>query len=157
MSNPSPKLVMMRFDPRGGWVKPSDQEVSVQEPDVTPAAPSASAVALEIPAKSTAQSIAELGDSIVEVFNSLKLEDPRLQTWDQVNSAIRRMSDKITEQKLLEERLVSIKAEIAGLRSLASELVDSAYQNEGEVPATSKVRVQVAESLNKKISNALKG
>jgi len=157
MSNPSPKLVMMRFDPRGGWVKPSDQEVSVQEPDVTPAAPSASAVALEIPAKSTAQSIAELGDSIVEVFNSLKLEDPRLQAWDQVNSAIRRMSDKITEQKLLEERLVSIKAEIAGLRSLASELVDSAYQNEVEVHATSKVRVQVAESLNKKISNALKG
>jgi len=157
MSNPSPKLVMMRFDPRGGWVKPSDQEVSVQETDVTPAAPSASAVALEIPAKSTAQSIAELGDSIVEVFNSLKLEDPRLQAWDQVNSAIRRMSDKITEQKLLEERLVSIKAEIAGLRSLASELVDSAYQNEVEVHATSKVRVQVAESLNKKISNALKG
>jgi hypothetical protein len=156
MSKPSPKLVMMRFDPRGGWVKPSDEAVHV-EPTGQVEAPAAALPQAEAPAKSSAQSITELGDSIVDVFNSLKLEDPRLQTWEQVNSAIRRMSDKLTEQKLLEERLVSVKAEIAGLRSLASELVDSAYQNEVEVHATSKVRVQVAESLNKKITSALKG
>jgi hypothetical protein len=156
MSKPSPKLVMMRFDPRGGWVKPSDEAVHV-EPTGQVEAPAAALPQAEAPAKSSAQSITELGDSIVDVFNSLKLEDPRLQTWEQVNSAIRRMSDKLTEQKLLEERLVSVKAEIAGLRSLASELVDSAYQNEVEVHATSKVRVQVAESLNKKITAALKG
>jgi hypothetical protein len=156
MSKPSPKLVMMRFDPRGGWVKPSDEAVHV-EPTGQVEAPAAARPQPETPAKFLAQSITELGDSIVDVFNSLKLEDPRLQTWEQVNSAIRRMSDKLTEQKLLEERLVSVKAEIAGLRSLASELVDSAYQNEVEVHATSKVRVQVAESLNKKITAALKG
>ena len=156
MSNPSPKLVMMRFDPRGGWVKPSGEAVHVENSGQLEQ-PKAVEPQPEAPAKFSAQSISELGDSIVDVFNSLKLEDPRLQAWDQVNSAIRRMSDKLTEQKLLEERLISVKAEIAGLRSLASELVDSAYQNEVEVHATSKVRVQVAESLNKKITNALKG
>lgn len=156
MSNPSPKLVMMRFDPRGGWVKPSDEAVQV-EASGQAGEPATALPQPEAPAKFSAQSITDLGDSIVDVFNSLKLEDPRLQAWEHVNSAIRRMSDKLTEQKLLEERLVSVKAEIAGLRSLASELVDSAYQNEVEVHATSKVRVQVAESLNKKITNALKG
>ena len=156
MSNPSPKLVMMRFDPRGGWVKPSDEAVHV-EPSGDVQGPAGTLPQPEAPAKFSAQSITELGDSIVDVFNSLKLEDPRLQAWEQVNSAIRRMSDKLTEQKLLEERLVSVKAEIVGLRSLATELVDSAYQNEVEVHATSKVRVQVAESLNKKITSALKG
>ena len=156
MSKTSPKLVMMRFDPRGGWVKPSDEAVQL-EPTGLAEEPATALPQAEAPAKFSAQSITELGDSIVDVFNSLKLEDPRLQAWEQVNSAIRRMSDKLTEQKLLEERLVSVKAEIAGLRSLASELVDSAYQNEVEVHATSKVRVQVAESLNKKITTALKG
>jgi hypothetical protein len=156
MSNPSPKLVMMRFDPRGGWVKPSDEAVHVESAGQAEQA-AATPLEPEAQAKSPAQSITELGDSIVDVFNSLKLEDPRLQAWEQVNSTIRRMSDKLTEQKLLEDRLVSVKAEIVGLRSLASELVDTAYQNEVEVHATSKVRVQVAESLNKKITTALKG
>ena len=154
MSNQTPKLVMMRFDPRGGWVKPSDEKVQVEGDDVslrTKPSP------FEAPAKFSAQAITELGESIADVFNSLKLEDPRLQAWDQVNSAIRQISDKLTEQKLLEDRLLSVKAEIIGLRSLATELVDSAYQNEVEVHATSKVRVQVAESLNKQITSALKG
>jgi hypothetical protein len=154
MSTQSPKLVMMRFDPRGGWVKPSDEKVQVEGDD---APPRAEPTVLEAPAKISAKAITELGESIVDVFNSLKLEDPRLQAWEQVNSTIRRMSDKLTEQKLLEDRLVSVKAEITGLRSLATELVDSAYQNEVEVHATSKVRVQVAESLNKQITAALKG
>jgi hypothetical protein len=145
---------MMRFDPRGGWVKPSDEKVQVEGDDVGLRAKPA---AVEAPDKISAQAIKEIGESIADVFNSLKLEDPRLQAWEQVNSAIRRMSDKLTEQKLLEDRLVSVKAEIAGLRSLATELVDSAYQNEVEVHATSKVRVQVAESLNKQITSALKG
>jgi hypothetical protein len=145
---------MMRFDPRGGWVKPSDEKVEVEGDDVGLRAKPA---AVEAPDKISAQAIKEIGESIADVFNSLKLEDPRLQAWEQVNSAIRRMSDKLTEQKLLEDRLVSVKAEIAGLRSLATELVDSAYQNEVEVHATSKVRVQVAESLNKQITSALKG
>lgn len=156
MSKPSPKLVMMRFDPSGGWVKPGDEGVHV-EPSGEAEEPAAGLPQHESPVKFSAQSINELGDLIVDVFNSLKLEDPRLQAWGQVKSAICRMSDKLTEQKLLEERLVSVKAEIAGLRSLAWELVDSAHQSEVEVHATSKMRVQVAESLNKKITRALKG
>ena len=154
MSHPSPKLVMMRFDPRGGWVKPSDEEFHVQGADLPVRAP---ATVVEVPAKFSADSLTELGDSIVDVFNSLKIEDPRLQVWGQVNSAIRRMSDKLTEQQLLEERLVSVKAEIEGLRSLTSQMVGSAYQNEVDVHATSKVRVQIAEALNKKITKVLKG
>ena len=154
MSNPSPKLVMMRFDPRGGWVKPSEEEFHVQGADLPAKVPVA---VVEAPAKFSAESLTELGDSILDVFNTLKIEDPRLQVWGQVNSAIRRMSDKLTEQQLLEDRLVSIKAEIEGLRSLASEMVGSAYKNEVDVHATSKVRVQVAQALNKKITKALKG
>ena len=154
MSNPSPKLVMMRFDPRGGWVKPSEEEFHVQGADLPAKVPVA---VVEAPVKFSAESLTELGDSILDVFNTLKIEDPRLQVWGQVNSAIRRMSDKLTEQQLLEDRLVSIKAEIEGLRSLASEMVGSAYKNEVDVHATSKVRVQVAQALNKKITKALKG
>ena len=107
MSNPSPKLVMMRFDPRGGWVKPSEEEFHVQGADLPAKVPVA---VVEAPAKFSAESLTELGDSILDVFNTLKIEDPRLQVWGQVNSAIRRMSDKLTEQQLLEDRLVSIKA-----------------------------------------------
>lgn len=153
MSKPSPKLVMMRFDPRGGWVKPSEEAFHVQDSDVPARATTA---VVETPEKSSAESLTELGDSILDVFNTLKIEDPRLQVWGQVNSTIRRMSDKLTEQQLLEDRLVSIRAEIEGLRNLAAEMVGSAYQNEVDVHATSKVRVQVAESLNKKITKALK-
>jgi len=109
------------------------------------------------PVKFSAESLTELGDSILDVFNTLKIEDPRLQVWGKVNSAIQSISKKLTEQQLLEERLVSIKAEIEDLRALASAMVGLAYQNEVDVHATSKVRVQVAESLNKKITKALKG
>ena len=59
-------------------------------------------------------------------------------------------------QKTLEERLASLKMEIEGVRSLAAELVVGAYQSELEVHATSKLRVQIAESLNKKLITALK-
>jgi hypothetical protein len=154
MSEQSPKIVMMRFDPLGGWVKPSDEEFHVQDVDIPAQAP---APIVEIPARFSAESLKELGDSILDVFNSLKIEDPRLQVWDQVNSAIRLMSEKLAEQQLLEDRLISIKVEFEGLRSLASKMVSSAYKNEVDVNATSKVRVQVAEALNKKITNALKG
>ena len=70
MSNPSPKLVMMRFDPRGGWVKPSEEAVHV-EPSVQAEQPEPAATLPqpEAPAKFSAQSITELGDSIVDVFN----------------------------------------------------------------------------------------
>ena len=44
----------------------------------------------------------------------------------------------------------------ADAQHLAAEFVNHAYQNEVEIHATSKVRVQIAESLNQRIKNALK-
>ena len=85
-----------------------------------------------------------------------KINDPRLQAWTQVHAAIRLISGKLQEKKSLENRINELKMEIEGVRTLASELVMGAYQSELEVHATSKLRVQIAESLNEKLINALK-
>ncbi len=166
MTQQNSKLVMMRFDPRAGWVKPSDEQIQFDEE--SPALPvsthedalhaqKAEAVnATATGAHPAAESLTELGASILEVFNSLKLEDPRLAAWDQVNAAIARISDKMNEQKELEKRLHDLSIDIENLRNLASEFVNHAYQNEIEIHATSKIRVQIAESLNQRIKNALK-
>ena len=160
MSQQNPKLVMMRFDPRAGWVQPSEERIEVDEEQ----APSANPASLlrEAPPPSSAakapalESLTELGASIVEVFNSLKLDDPRLEIWTQVNASIEKISEKISEQKLLEQRLHEVAIDIENLRNLTAEFVNHAYQYEVEIHATSKVRVQVAESLNQRIKNALK-
>jgi len=160
MSQQNPKLVMMRFDPRAGWVQPSEQRIEVDEEQ----APSANPAPLlrEAPPPSSAakapalESLTELGASIVEVFNSLKLDDPRLEIWTQVNASIEKISEKINEQKLLEQKLHEVAIDIENLRNLTAEFVNHAYQYEVEIHATSKVRVQVAESLNQRIKNALK-
>ena len=102
------------------------------------------------------ESLTELGASIVEVFNSLKLDDPRLEIWTQVNASIEKISEKINEQKFLEQKLHEVAIDIENLRNLTAEFVNHAYQNEVEIHATSKVRVQIAESLNQRIKNALK-
>ena len=170
MSQQNPKLVMMRFDPRAGWVQPSEehievdeQEAQVRQPKASSQAPSANPAPLlrEAPPPSATkapapESLTELGSSIVEVFNSLKLDDPRLEIWTQVNASIEKISEKINEQKLLEQKLHEVAIDIENLRNLTAEFVNHAYQNEVEIHATSKVRVQVAESLNQKIKNALK-
>lgn len=168
MTTKNSKLVMMRFDPRGGWVQPSEEEVIVDDAaDIAPAKAKpvevkpAQEKSVDVSASASASAsistdvLSELGDSIVDTFNSLKLDDPRLQVWSQVKSTIGRIADKRDEQKLLEQRLQTVKLEIQGLRSLTSELVNFAYQSEVEIHATSKVRVQVAESLNQKIRKAL--
>lgn len=174
MTSKNSKLVMMRFDPRGGWVKPSEEEVIMddaadiapakakpvevkpaQEKSVDVSASASASVGASVGASVSTDVLSELGDSIVDTFNSLKLDDPRLQVWSQVKSTIGRIADKRDEQKLLEQRLQTVKLEIQGLRSLTSELVNFAYQSEVEIHATSKVRVQVAESLNQKIRKAL--
>lgn len=166
MTQQNSKLVMMRFDPRAGWVKPSDEQIQFDEE--SPALPVSThedavraqkAEPVNAPAAGAhpaAESLTELGASILEVFNSLKLEDPRLAAWDQVNAAIARISDKMNEQKELEKRLHDLSIDIENLRNLASEFVNHAYQNEIEIHATSKIRVQIAESLNQRIKNALK-
>jgi hypothetical protein len=152
MTTKNSKLVMMRFDPRGGWVKPTEENVVLEEAaELSPVAVSPP----EASAKVAADTLSELGDSIVDIFNSLKLDDSRLQVWGQVKSTIDRIADKREEQKLLEQRLQTVKLEIQGLRSLTEELVNFAYQSEVEIHATSRVRVEVAESLNQKIKKAL--
>ena len=89
MSQQNPKLVMMRFDPRTGWVKPSEDHMEMYADELQ----KTGGLHQETPLFSTAQpaapeNLAVLGASIVEVFNSLKLEDPRLEIWDQVNATI---------------------------------------------------------------------
>jgi hypothetical protein len=166
MTSKNSKLVMMRFDPRGGWVQPSEEEVIMDDAagiapakakpvEVKPAQDKPANVSVSTSASVSTDVLSELGDSIVDTFNTLKLDDPRLQVWNQVKSTIGRIADKRDEQKLLEQRLQTVKLEIQGLRSLTSELVNFAYQSEVEIHATSKVRVQVAESLNQKIRKAL--
>ena len=151
MANKAVKPAMMRFEPKAGWsdagapvVSMSDYVKQENKPDE------------ESPEQLTAEALVNLGESIQDVFNTLKLNDPRLQAWTQVHAAIRLIGGKLEEQKTLEERLASLKMEIEGVRSLAAELVVGAYQSELEVHATSKLRVQIAESLNKKLITALK-
>jgi len=91
-----------------------------------------------------------------EVFESLKISDPRLQAWTQVNAAIRLISGKLQEKKALEEKISTLQIEIEGVRNLAAELVSNAYRSEQEIHETSKLRMQIAESLSEKLSSALK-
>ena len=91
-----------------------------------------------------------------EVFESLKISDPRLQAWTQVHAAIRLISGKLEEKKSLQERITALETEIEGVRSLAAELVSNAYRSEQEIHETSKLRMQIAESLSEKLTSALK-
>ena len=150
MSNTVKKPAMKRFEPKSGWSDASAPVVSISE-----------YIKSDTQAKSSdeqlsADALVNLGESIQDVFNSLKINDPRLQAWTQVHAAIRLISGKLQEKTTLENRINELKMEIEGVRTLASELVMGAYQSELEVHATSKLRVQIAESLNDKLINALK-
>lgn len=157
MSQQNPQLVMMRFDPQTGWVKPSEEHMHTYTDEVhKTAVPHQETPYFTTPKTEAAENLAVLGASIVEVFNSLKLEDPRLDIWDQVNATIEKIAEKVNEQKILAQQLYEVGIDIENLRNLASEFVNHAYQNELEIHATSKVRLQIAESLQQKIKNALK-
>ena len=45
MSQQNPKLVMMRFDPRAGWVQPSEERIEVDEDEAQVRQPKASSQA----------------------------------------------------------------------------------------------------------------
>lgn len=157
MSEQNPQLVMMRFDPTTGWVKPSEEHIDLSTDEVRKASiPMQDSTTFLMSKTPAADNLAELGASIVQVFNSLKLEDPRLEIWDQVNATIEKIAAKVHEQKLLAQQLYEVGIDIENLRNLASEFVNHAYQNELEIHATSKVRLQIAESLQQQIKNALK-
>jgi hypothetical protein len=156
MAKRSEKPAMMRFEPQSGWSEASGQVISINErirevPDTS--ADSADPSTLEaIPS----DALVDIGESMQEVFESLKISDPRLQAWTQVNAAIRLISGKLQERKTLQERIATLETEIEGVRSLAAELVGNAYRSEQEIHETSKLRMQIAEELSQKLTVALK-
>ncbi|MFN5100158.1 MAG: hypothetical protein ACK5D0_08090 [Burkholderiaceae bacterium] len=158
MAKRSEKPTMMRFEPQSGWSEAPapGQVISINEHmrelrDTS--AESADQSALEAIPSDT---LVDIGESMQEVFESLKISDPRLQAWTQVNAAIRLISGKLQERKTLQERIATLETEIEGVRSLAAELVGNAYRSEQEIHETSKLRMQIAEELSQKLTVALK-
>ncbi len=151
MSDQAAKPTMMRFEPDMGWsaaVAPTVQgeTPSVQEENLPQTSTSLSADAL-----------LNIGESMQDVFEDLKIGDQRLQGWSQVHAALRLLGAKLQERKALLERLAALDEEIDGVRGLAMEVVKNAHQSEQEVHETSKLRMQIAESLSEKLGAALKG
>lgn len=155
MGKSKAKPTMMRFEPETGWSDAGGQVISINDrlkPDEK--TPDNAAISAE---PLSAEALVDLGESMQDVFDSLKINDPRLQAWTQVHAAIRLIGGKIQEQKALRARIEALDSEIEGVRSLASELVASAYRGEQEVHETSKLRMQIAESLHDKLVSTLKG
>jgi hypothetical protein len=145
---------MMRFEPESGWAEASGQVISIKDHLKSDNAVMDSAEpSVE---KLPMQALVDIGDSMQDVFESLKISDPRLMAWTQVNAAIRLISGKLQEKQALEDKIRSLESEIEGVRSLAAELVSNAYRSEQEIHETSKLRMQIAESLSEKLSAALK-
>ncbi len=154
MGKSSAKPTMMRFEPKSGWSDAGGQVISINDhlkPEDKPEDK------LKIDSEPlSAEALVNLGESMQDVFDSLKINDPRLQAWTQVHAAIRLIGGKLQEKKSLQERLAAIDLEIEGVRNLASELVGNAYRSEQELHETSRLRMQIAESLHEKLSSALK-
>jgi hypothetical protein len=150
MGKSSAKPTMMRFEPKSGWSDAGGQVISIND-HLKPEDK------LKIDSEPlSAEALVNLGESMQDVFDSLKINDPRLQAWTQVHAAIRLIGGKIQEQKTLRARIEALDSEIEGVRNLASELVSNAYRGEQEVHETSKLRMQIAESLHDKLISTLK-
>lgn len=152
---------MMRFEPDSGWREAAAEIIPInerarQERPEAPAAPAPAHVAAALTERLPADALVEIGEAMQEIFESLKISDPRLQSWNQVHAAIRLISGKLQEKKALHERLDALDAEIEGVRSLAAELVRNAWRSEQEIHETSKLRMQIAESLSEKLGAALR-
>ena len=151
MSNAATKPAMKRFEPDSGWSDAVNPLMLVNEhhlPNNDKITPQSEAL--------SADALSNLGDSIQDVFSSLKISDTRLESWSDVDLAIRSIGVKLKEKKLLEHRLVELKLEIEEASSAAALLVNDAYKREMEIHATSKLRLEIAEMLNQKLANALK-
>jgi hypothetical protein len=167
MGKPSAKPMMMRFEPESGWSEAAAEIIQINDrartEDPTDAqtnplpALSVSADPAHAIDNIQTETLIEIGESMQDVFNSLKISDPRLQAWTQVHAAIRLVSGKLVEKKSLQESIVALDAEIEGVRSLAAELLTTAYRNEQEIHEISTLRMQIAESLTEKLAAALKG
>ena len=151
MTNAALKPAMKRFEPDSGWSDAVTPLVLVNEHsslDNNKVATQSDSI--------SADALSNLGDSIQDVFSSLKISDTRLESWSDVDLAIRSIGVKLKERKLLEHRLVELKLEIEEASSQAAVLVNAAYKREMEIHATSKLRLEIAEMLNQKLANALK-
>jgi hypothetical protein len=151
MSNAGNKPAMKRFEPDSGWSDAVTPLMLVNEhhsPDNNKNATQSEAL--------SADALSNLGESIQDVFSSLKISDTRLESWSDVDLAIRSIGVKLKEKKLLEHRLVELKLEIEEASSAASLLVKDAYKREMEINAISKLRLEIAEMLNQNLGNALK-
>ena len=151
MSNAATKPAMKRFEPDSGWSDAVNPLMLVNEHHL----PNNNKITTQSKALS-ADALSNLGDSIQDVFSSLKISDTRLESWSDVDLAIRSIGVKLKEKKLLEHRLVELKLEIEEASSAAALLVNDAYKREMEIHATSKLRLEIAEMLNQKLANALK-
>lgn len=150
MSNLATKPMMKRFEPGIGWsdaaaVAPVVSIKSFSRPELKSSTRA-------IPA----DALANLGDSIQDIFKSLQITDPAQQSWSQVDHAIKDLGIKLQEKKQLESRLNELKTEIEFASNIAAELVATAHQKEVEIHTMSKMRLDIAELLNNKLSNALK-
>ncbi len=150
MSDTPEKMPMRRFEPKLGWSEASAPVVQVKELSSLPAN------TLDSSENMSAEALINLGESIQDVFDSLKINDPRLQAWTQIHSTIRLIGGKLQEKKSLEELHAVLTAEIESLRALATEMVIDATKQELEVLATANLRVKVAEALNAKLLHVLK-
>ncbi len=152
MTDRSAPPTMMRFEPDSGWAAavtpPEPAEEEQNDNEVVPVQPFNSL---------SAEALLNIGESMQEVFENLKIGDSRLQGWNQVHAALRLLGAKLQERKALLERLNALDEEIKGIRGLAMEVVKNAHHSEQEIHETSKLRMQIAESLNEKLSSALKG
>ncbi len=155
MAKSSAKPTMMRFEPQSGWSDATGQVISINE-RLNPETGAEDNVAMTGLDKLPTEALVDIGESMQEVFDSLKISDPRLQAWTQVHAAIRLIGGKLQEKKALQERVAALETEIEGVRSLAAELVSNAYRSEQEIHETSKLRMQIAESLSEKLTAALK-
>lgn len=159
MRKTSSKPAMMRFEPSAGWTEATTAEVVsiTDHPRMeTRVEPRVEPIEENDAGTYSAEALVNLGESIQDVFDSLQINDPRLQAWTQVHAAIKLIGTKLQERKALEERILALGKEIESVRHLASELVSSAYRSEQEVHETSKLRMQIAESLSDKLVAALK-
>ncbi len=151
MTDEAGKPTMMRFEPDMGW-SPAGTPVIPND-----APPEKAAALPQIMEGLTTEALLNIGESMQDVFENLKIGDQRLQGWSQVHAALRLLGAKLQERKTLLDRLAALDEEIDGVRGLAMEVVKNAHQSEQEVHETSRLRMQIAESLNEKLSAALKG
>jgi len=155
MAKTSSKPTMMRFEPKAGWSEATTAEVvSIHDHPRKEARVEPRVEPTEVQ-QFSAEALVNLGESIQDVFDSLQINDPRLQAWSQVHAAIKLIGTKLQEKKALEDRIQALIQEVESVRNLASELVSSAYRSEQEVHETSRLRMQIAESLSDKLVAAL--